>query len=202
MKIKTTLPLNRTSHDLKPSIPHLLLFFPVLCPWLLIASYRRAAEAWKSGSFTSEIVPVTLQTKRGPVTVSEDEEYQGLKLEKVPTLKPTFKKDGTVTAANASAINDGASALVLATLQKSKELAGKPIARILSSADVATKPIDFTIAPSLVIPVALKRAGLEVKDIAKWEINEVQNTTTYITFFGGFKLTLYHLGVLGGEHCE
>ena len=152
---------------------------------MLIGSYRRAAEAWKSGSFTPEIAPVTLHTKKGTVIVNEDEEYQGLKLEKVPTLKSVFKKDGTVTAANASAINDGASALILTTLQKSKELAGKPMARILSWADVATKPIDFTIAPSLAIPVALERARLEVKDIAKWEINEVQNTTTYFTFFRG-----------------
>lgn len=83
------------------------------------------------------------------------------------------RKDGTVTAANASAINDGASALVLSTLDRSKSLSAKPIARILSWSDAATKPIDFTIAPSLAIPIALKRAGLEIKDIAKWEINEV-----------------------------
>jgi acetyl-CoA C-acetyltransferase len=83
------------------------------------------------------------------------------------------RKDGTVTAANASAINDGASALVLATLSKSKSLPVKPLARILSWSDAATKPIDFTIAPSLAIPIALNRAHLEIKDIAKWEINEV-----------------------------
>ena len=83
------------------------------------------------------------------------------------------RKNGTVTAANASAINDGASALVLSTLNRSQSSSVKPIARILSWGDAATKPIDFTIAPSLAIPIALKRAGLEVKDIAKWEINEV-----------------------------
>jgi acetyl-CoA C-acetyltransferase len=84
-----------------------------------------------------------------------------------------IRKDGTVTAANASAINDGASALVLTTLERSKQTSTKPMARILSWGDAATKPIDFTIAPSIAIPIALKRAHLEVKDIAKWEINEV-----------------------------
>ena len=136
-------------------------------------SYRRAAQAWKDGLFTPEIAPVTHSTKKGPITITEDEEFKALRLDKVPTLKPAFKRDGTVTAANSSSINDGASALVLSTLDKSKELAGKPVARILSWADAATKPIDFTIAPSLAIPIALKRAGLEVKDIAKWELNEV-----------------------------
>lgn len=150
----------------------------------LMVRYRRAAEAWDAGHFTAEIVPVVVKSKKGDIEVSTDEEYKGLKLEKVPTLKPVFKyspqitqltnrKDGTVTAANASAINDGASALVLTTLEKSKSLSAKPIARILSWGDAATKPIDFTIAPSLAIPIALKRAGLEIKDIAKWEINEV-----------------------------
>ena len=126
---------------------------------------------------------MTVKSKKGDVEVSVDEEYKGLKLEKVPTLKPAFKsfslvvkltirKDGTVTAANASAINDGASALVLTTLERSQSSPAKPIARILSWGDAATKPIDFTIAPSLAIPIALKRAGLEIKDIAKWEINE------------------------------
>jgi acetyl-CoA C-acetyltransferase len=141
-------------------------------------SYRRAAQAWQSGLFTPEIAPVTHTTKKGPLTITEDEEFKALKLEKVPSLKPAFKKDGTVTAANASSINDGASALVLSTLDKSKELSGKPIARILAWADAATKPIDFTIAPSLAIPIALKRAGLEVKDIAKWELNEVPPKST------------------------
>lgn len=125
-----------------------------------------------------------MKSKKGDVEVSVDEEYKGLKLEKVPSLKPVFKlshvlllltnrKDGTVTAANASSINDGASALVLSTADRAKESSLKPIAKILSWADAATHPIDFTIAPSLAIPIALKRAGLEIKDIAKWEINEV-----------------------------
>jgi acetyl-CoA C-acetyltransferase len=157
--------------------------------------YRRAAEAWDAGKFNDEIAPVTVKSKKGDIQFSVDEEYKGLKLEKVPQLKPVFKcppspfttqaplvfqsradgcrQNGTVTAANASAINDGASALVLTTLEKSKSLSAKPIARILSWSDAATKPIDFTIAPSIAIPIALKRAGLEIKDIAKWEINEV-----------------------------
>jgi acetyl-CoA C-acetyltransferase len=157
----------------------------------LIVRYRRAAEAWDAGHFTAEVVPVVVKSKKGDTEVSVDEEYKGLKLEKVPTLKPVFKcspqislltirKDGTVTAANASAINDGASALVLTTLEKSKSLSAKPMARILSWADAATKPIDFTVAPSLAIPIALKRAGLEIKDIAKWEINEVLSPTISI----------------------
>ena len=157
----------------------------------LIVRYRRAAEAWDAGHFTAEVVPVVVKSKKGETEVSVDEEYKGLKLEKVSTLKPVFKyssqltpltirKDGTVTAANASAINDGASALVLTTLEKSKSLSINPMARIISWADAATKPIDFTIAPSLAIPIALKRAGLEIKDIAKWEINEVLPPTISI----------------------
>jgi acetyl-CoA C-acetyltransferase len=162
------MPLNR-----KPTPPPLNSGSRGLLSVDIDGSYRRAAQAWQSGLFTPEIAPVTQTTKKGPLTITEDEEFKALKLDKVQTLKPAFKKDGTVTAANASSINDGASALVLSTLQKSKDLPGKPIARILSWADAATKPIDFTIAPSLAIPIALKRAGLQVKDIAKWELNEV-----------------------------
>jgi Thiolase, N-terminal domain len=90
-------------------------------------SYRHAAQAWQSGLFSPEVAPVTHNTKKGPLTIAEDEEFKALKLEKVPTLKPAFKRDGTVTAANASSINDGVSALVLSTLQKSHELPGKPV---------------------------------------------------------------------------
>ena len=170
-----------------------------LSPWIN-SRYRRAAEAWEAGHFNSEIAPVTVKGKKGDVEVSVDEEYKGLKLEKVPTLKPVFKylltyptddrNDGTVTAANASAINDGASALVLTTLNRSKSSTTKPMARILSWADAATKPIDFTIAPSLAIPIALKRANLEIKDIAKWEINEVVPQRLLMT------------GICGGNSSE
>ena len=101
-----------------------------------------------------------------------DEEYTNIKQEKVPSLRPAFEKNGTVTAANASSLNDGAAAIVVLSEKKSRELGIKPMAKIISYADAATAPIDFTIAPSLGIPVALKRAGLSVGDIAKWEINE------------------------------
>ena len=105
------------------------------------------------------------------------------------------RKDGTVTAANASAINDGASALVLTTLNRSQSSSVKPLARILSWGDAATKPIDFTIAPSLAIPIALKRAGLEVKDIAKWELNEVH----FLSLCCGITLTI---GIFRSKSCE
>ena len=129
-----------------------------------IESYRRAAEAWKTGAFKDEIAPV--ETKKG--LVSEDEEYSGLKLDKVPSLRPAFKKDGTVTAANASSLNDGASALVLAH----ESAASNPLARIVGYADAAMDPIDFTIAPATAVQKLLKQTNLKVDDIAKWELNE------------------------------
>ncbi|CAM0141991.1 DNA topoisomerase 2-associated protein pat1 [Umbelopsis sp. WA50703] len=137
-----------------------------------IESYKRAAAAWKNGVFDAEIVPVTIKNKKGDIIVKEDEEYKTVKFDKIPGLRPVFKKDGTVTAANASTLNDGASAVVLMTRQKAQELGVKPLARIVSYADAATKPIDFTIAPSLALPIALKRAGLELKDISLFEFNE------------------------------
>jgi len=117
--------------------------------------------------------PVTLGGKKGGV-VSVDEEHTGLKEDRVPTLKAAFKKEGgTVTAANSSSLNDGASALVVAHKDKAAELeCTKPLAKIISMADAALDPIDFTIAPTYAIKAALKRAGLELKDIAKWELNE------------------------------
>ncbi|CEH19310.1 acetyl-c-acetyltransferase [Ceraceosorus bombacis] len=137
-----------------------------------IESYRRAAEAWKSGAFKDEIVPVVIADKKGDVTVSEDEEYKNVKLDKIPTLRPVFDKNGTVTAANASTLNDGASAVVLASKAEADKLGAKPIAKIIAFADAACAPIDFPIAPAHAIPLALKRAGIEVKDVARWEINE------------------------------
>ena len=133
-----------------------------------LETYKRAKEAWDAGKFKAEVVPVNIPGKK-PVEVSQDEEYVGLKAEKVPSLKPAFKKDGgTVTAANASSINDGAAALTLF----SADYKDQAIARVVAYADAATAPIDFTIAPSLAIPQVLKRAGLVVNDISKWEINE------------------------------
>ncbi|RCH82495.1 erg10, acetyl-CoA C-acetyltransferase, partial [Rhizopus stolonifer] len=137
-----------------------------------IESYKRAAEAWEKGVFDNEIVPVTLKSKKGEIIFKEDEEYKNVKFDKIKSLRPVFKKDGSVTAANASTLNDGASALVLMSRAKADELGVKPLARIISYADAATAPIDFTIAPSKALPVALKKAGLTVDDISKFELNE------------------------------
>ncbi|BFZ55173.1 hypothetical protein PYCC9005_002213 [Savitreella phatthalungensis] len=136
-----------------------------------VESYRRAAEAWKQGRFASEIAPVDISTKKAKATFDHDEEYSALKLDKVPTLRPAFKKDGTVTAANASSLNDGASALVVAH-RDAVPSGTTPLARIVDMADAALAPIDFTIAPAEAIKKVLSRAGLSVGDIAKWELNE------------------------------
>ncbi|KAF5100418.1 hypothetical protein D0Z00_001277 [Geotrichum galactomycetum] len=137
-----------------------------------IESYRRAIESLDSNAFAEEIVPVTIKTKKGETVITEDEGPRSVKLEKIPTLRPAFIKDGTVTAANASSLNDGAAALLLASGAKAKELKTPVLAKVIAYADAATAPIDFTIAPSLAIPILLKRAGLQVSDIAKWELNE------------------------------
>ena len=139
-----------------------------------IESYARTQKAWADGMFKEEITPVTVSGKKGDTIIVEDEGYKRLKLEKVPTLKPAFVKDGTVTAANSSSFNDGASALVLANADLTKEHAGQSrvLAKVISYADAALAPVDFPVAPASAAPIALKRAGLEVKDIAHWEINE------------------------------
>lgn len=138
-----------------------------------IQSYERSAKAWAEGKFNDEIVPVEVPQRRGDaIIVSEDEEYKKVKLEKIPTLRPVFQKDGTVTAANASTLNDGASAVVLMSKEKMEELGLKPIAKIVSYADAAHEPEWFTTAPSKALPKALKKAGLEVSDIDYWELNE------------------------------
>ncbi|WP_421825683.1 acetyl-CoA C-acyltransferase [Larkinella sp.] len=137
-----------------------------------IQSYQRAAEATKNGSFGAEIIPVDVPTSKGSLTVSEDEEYKNVFFDKIPKLKPAFSSDGTVTAANASTINDGASALVLMSLKKAEELGLKPIARILGYADAEQEPALFTTSPTLAIPAALKRAGVKPEDVDYYEINE------------------------------
>ncbi|KAI9306981.1 Thiolase, N-terminal domain-containing protein [Cunninghamella echinulata] len=137
-----------------------------------LESYKRAAKAWENGVFDNEIAPVTIKSRKGETIVKVDEEYTNVKFDKIPTLRPVFKKDGTVTAANASTLNDGASALVLMTRQKANELGVKPLARIVSYADAACAPIDFTIAPSKALPIALEKAGLSIKDISLFELNE------------------------------
>jgi acetyl-CoA C-acetyltransferase len=136
-------------------------------------SYNRAAAAWSGGKFKNEVVPVEVPQRKGdPILVSEDEEYKNVKMEKIPTLNPVFQKDGTVTAANASTLNDGAAALVLMSKEKAESLGLKPIAKIVSHADAAQAPEWFTTAPSKAIPRALSKAGLSVGDIDYWELNQ------------------------------
>lgn len=138
-----------------------------------INSYKRSAAAWAAGKFKDEIVGVELTDKKGNKTIfAEDEEYKNVNFEKVPALKPVFTKEGTVTAANASTLNDGASALVLMSKEKANELGLKPIAKILGFADAAHDPMWFTTAPSLAIPKAMKLAGVTPKDVSYYEINE------------------------------
>jgi len=136
-------------------------------------SYHRAQAAQAEGKFRAEITPVEIKDKKGDVTaVANDEDPHAVKFDKIPTLKPVFKKDGTVTAANASALNDGAAALVLMSKQKADELGIKPLARIIAYADTQQEPERFTTAPSKAIPLALHRAGLKSSDIDYFEINE------------------------------
>ena len=138
-----------------------------------ISSYQRAAAAWTAGKFADEVIPVELTDRKGHVTqVAEDEEFKIVNFEKIPLLKPAFSKDGTVTAANASTLNDGASALVLMSREKAAELRLEPIARILGFADAAQEPLWFTTTPSLAIPRALKHAGVEAGSVDFYEINE------------------------------
>ncbi|MBU2884161.1 acetyl-CoA C-acyltransferase [Gilvimarinus agarilyticus] len=138
-----------------------------------IASYQKTATSTEAGSFKNEIVPVEVPQRKGePVVVNEDEEFRKVKFDKIPSLRPVFNADGSVTAANASTINDGASALVVMSKRKMEELKLKPIAKILGFADAAQEPIWFTTAPSLAIPKAIKHAGLTPKDVNFYEINE------------------------------
>ena len=138
-----------------------------------IKSYERAARAWSEGNFNQEIVPVAVPQRRGEdLIVSEDEEYKNVKLEKIPQLRAVFNKEGTVTAANASTLNDGASALILMSKEKAKELQIKPIAKVLSYADAAQEPQWFTTAPAKAVPKALAKANLKTTDIDYWELNQ------------------------------
>ena len=137
-----------------------------------IESYTRAANAWKAGKFTDEVVSLTVSTRKGDVTISEDEEYKAVSYDKIPQLKPVFDKAGTVTAANASTLNDGASALVLMSKEKAEKLGLKPIAKIVSYADAEQAPEWFTTTPSKAIPAAVAKAGLKMSDIEYFEINE------------------------------
>lgn len=138
-----------------------------------IESYRRAAAAWDSGKFDDEIVGVPVPQRKGdPMFVTKDEEFTNVFLDKIPGLKPAFDKEGTITAANASTLNDGASALVLASAEAVEKYGLKPIAKLLSYADAAQAPEWFTTAPSLAVPKALEKAGLTVNDVDFWELNQ------------------------------
>ncbi len=139
-----------------------------------IESYKRSAKAWSEGKFNEEIVPVSIPQKKGePVIFAEDEEYKTVNFDRIGTLPTVFQREnGTVTAANASTLNDGASALVLMSKEKMEELGLKPLARIVSYADASHEPEWFTTAPSKALPIALKKAGLEVSDIDFFEFNE------------------------------
>lgn len=141
-----------------------------------ILSYTRAQEAWKSGAFKEEVVPVTVKGKKGDTVVEEDEGYNRLKLDKVKTLKPAFDRSasGTVTAANSSSFNDGASAVVLGNKEVAKKYGkgSRVLARIVATADAAVDPIDFPVAPAKVVPIVLERAGIRMSDVKVWEFNE------------------------------
>jgi acetyl-CoA C-acetyltransferase len=138
-----------------------------------IQSYQRSSEAWKLGKFSDEIIPVEIPQRRGaPVLMTEDEEYKNVKMEKIPSLRAAFSKEGTVTAANASTINDGGAALILMSAEKALELKLTPIAKIKSFADAAHEPEWFTTAPSKAIPKALSKANITIDDVDYFELNE------------------------------
>lgn len=138
-----------------------------------INSYKRAAEAWQAGKFKDEVIPVEVAGKKGEVSMfAEDEQFKSANFDKIPQLKPVFTKDGTVTAANASSINDGAAAVVLMSKEKAKDLGLAPLAKIRGFADAAHDPMWFTTAPALAIPKAMKLAGVTKSDVDYYEINE------------------------------
>ena len=138
-----------------------------------IQSYQRSSEAWKSGKFSDEIIPVEIPQRRGaPILMTEDEEYKNVKMDKIPSLRAAFSKEGTVTAANASTINDGGAALILMSAEKALELKLTPIAKIKSFADAAHEPEWFTTAPSKAIPKALSKANISISDVDYFELNE------------------------------
>jgi len=138
-----------------------------------VESYTRSAKAWAEGRFNEEVVPVAIPQKKGdPIIFAEDEEYKNVKFDKIPSLSPVFKKEGTITAANASTMNDGASALVLMSKSKMESLGLKPLAKIISYADAEQAPEWFTTSPALALPKAVKNAGLNMSDLEYIEMNE------------------------------
>lgn len=138
-----------------------------------IESYKRSQAAWESGKFDNEVVPVEIPQRKGdPIVFAKDEEPYNVKFDKIPSLNPAFTKDGTVTAANASTMNDGAAALVLMSKEKAEEMGLKPIAKIKAYADAEQAPEWFTTTPSVAVPKAVAKAGLKMEDISYWELNE------------------------------
>jgi acetyl-CoA C-acetyltransferase len=138
-----------------------------------INSYKRSAQSWEAGKFNDEIVPVEIPQRKGdPIVMKEDEEYKNVRFEKIPQLRPVFTKEGTVTAANASTINDGAAALVLMSEEKMNELGLTPLAEVMGYADAAHEPEFFTTAPAKALPKALSHAGCELSEVDYFELNE------------------------------
>ena len=138
-----------------------------------IQSYQRSAAAWEAGAFDAEIVPVAVPQRKGPPqNITQDEEFKNVFIDKIPQLRPAFSKEGTVTAANASTINDGAAALLLMSSEKAEALGIKPLAKVCSYADAAQEPRWFTTAPAKALPKALAKAGLQISDIDLFELNE------------------------------
>jgi len=177
-----------------------------------IESYNRSQAAWNAGKFANEIVPVPLPQKKGdPVMFEKDEEPFNVRFDKIPGLRPAFTKDGTVTAANASTMNDGAAAVVLVSREKAEELGLKPIAKILSYADAEQAPELFTTSPALAVPKAVQKAGLKMEDIDYWELNEafavvgIENTKrmkldpTKVNVHGGAVSIGHPLGASGAR---
>uniref|UniRef100_A0A0N5A3F8 Acetyl-CoA acetyltransferase n=1 Tax=Parastrongyloides trichosuri TaxID=131310 RepID=A0A0N5A3F8_PARTI len=143
-------------------------------------SYQRSANAWLNGAFKEEIIPVIIKDRKGEKVINEDEEYSKFDAAKMKTLRTVFKKDGTITAANASPLSDGASALILANIEKIKELNLTPLAKIIVYGDVAVEPSSFDQAPAKLIPILLKKAGLSDTDISLYELNEAFSTVPLV----------------------
>ncbi len=163
-----------------------------------IQSYKRTASAWEAGKFDSEIAGVEVKDRKGNINlISHDEEYKNVMFEKIPTLRPVFTKEGTVTAANASTINDGAAALVLADEATVKSLGLQPLARVVAYADGAHEPEWFTTAPAIAAEKALKRAGLTINDIDFFEVNEAFAVVT-LAFIKHFGLSQDKVNIHGG----
>lgn len=163
-----------------------------------IESYKRSQAAWESNKFAAEIVPVHIPQRKGdPIVFAKDEEPFNVKFDKIPALSPAFKKEGTITAANASTMNDGAAALVLMSKAKADELGIKPIAKIIGYADAEQAPEWFTTSPSLAVPKAVAKAGLQMEDISYWELNEAFSVVG-IENSKRMKLDPEKVNVLGG----